>query len=728
MKKIILLFCLALCFSTQAQKIKFKDILLLINSGQKENAYTQLKVLLRSDTALPSANLQIAHLLFEKSKNFDVLKSNDAAMIFCDSTSFYLKRAKRQINKKEIRKNEDYYLAYKNIPTNTENSDTILKRIMKDISFKENDITTYRNKTKNIFTHFNKSLVNYTKASQNYYKINSNYTTAKEMCLLSDEKLNTDLHTIIVYFDSSIYHLKAYLKAIKEFPINGYNQTFDVAPIETYRIDGLTNSNFFDAKITMWNYGAWATTYKSIIENEIKKIRTQIIFYDNRYNVYMEKIKNFEVSYDSVATIRSDNKLYKLIKKFDYNSLAIKILNYKQCKLDYLGNKLQKIYSLDNTHAGNIEAKAGFAHSMSKQILRCDTSLHKISTTNLTTNSIKYATYITKTFGDTVGLKTYLENEKVFLQNQRNENNLFYQTMMYGQVQKYFDTTLYMPHGNYQIPMFHKISPKNNIQTTAVNEDSKQNIFATGNLPTGEVFLCKINSSKKVEWLKTLPKKVANSTEFSSALTITDDECIMIINSSSDGIVKNTLVKFDKNGTEKFSKPLNANTVARHMIYDEINDAYLIVFKGISAADYSNKLEEVAIANFDGMGNYKKYLSLKLNGSVAELSKISDGYMLIFNYVSLQINGTKLESEAGNTIENPNICMIKLNPQAEIKLIETITSKTPIYSVGSVKISNNVINILGYDSPFTANYYQQLPFSYTKRLHKVINSDLEFVE
>jgi hypothetical protein len=728
MKKLLFIIIGLTALQTFAQKVKYKDVFQMITTGQKEAAFPYLKLLLKSDTSLPSVNLQTGLILYEKAKSFDVLKSNEAALQFCDSAAFYLARAKRLINEKEIRKNDEYYLDYKNLPKPIDNRDSILKRVQNDIERKRKDIIFYKANIKRIFSFFNKSIENYNTAAQLYRAINYRYVTAKEMCLLSDEKLLDELRKIAQTFDSSVTYINAYKKAIKEFPIAGYNQNYTVTPIETYRIDGLTKTDFISANISLWNYSEWAKAMTTQINSDIKKIREQILFYDQRYNKTFDRIQAKTISPDTVLAIKPDMKLYKLLSKYDYNSLAIKILDYKQSKLEFMGNGMSKLNAIENTNRGNVEAKAAFMYGINRQIATSDTALQKLSAVNISKNAPKYTAYISKSFADTVGLRTFIKNEKAFIDQSKKDGFFHYELLMYNQLQKYNDTISYIPFTTYQIPIFQSFEySRSTVRTTFVKEDKKGNTFITGTLSTGGNFIAKMNSSRQIEWLKVIAQKVPGSTEFPTAIETIDEGCAVVVNSKTGTVIKNTIVKFDKTGLETMSKPMNGNAVARQMIYDEINDGYLIVFKGHNPSDYTDAEEPLYIISFDAAGMPKWTQNFNLYGSVAEFSKIFEGYLFLCNFTQMTTGGSKLESRAGTAFSKSNILMLKLSPSGEVKSYETISSATPVYTIGSVKVSSSNINILGFNGDFIPGYIYQFQDTRLTKLHKVVNSNLEFV-
>ena len=86
--------------------------------------------------------------------------------------------------------------------------------------------------------------------------------------------------------------IAAYEGALALGPISGYNPTFRWMPIELYRLDGLTNTDFMQNDVALWDYSAWVShflqeqreTYEQLyrdVESEHERLTLEI----KRYRV-----------------------------------------------------------------------------------------------------------------------------------------------------------------------------------------------------------------------------------------------------------------------------------------------------------------------------------------------------------------------------------------------------------------------------------------------------------
>ncbi len=729
---------LIISITAVAQRVKYKDAYEKIKAKDYAAAYPLLKIVLKNDTSIASANLHIGTFLYNRAKSYDVLKQNDAAKIDCDSALFFLTRSKRQINEKETKRNDEYYSMFTRNAKDTlkpiTNRDTIFKRVSRDLDAKLKEIPIHKSNIDLIFYTFNKSVDYYAQAAKIYKNLNNRYSNIKELSLMSDLALAADLDKMHINYDSSIHYLETYKKAIKAYPIKGYNQQYEVESIETYRLDGLSKTDFLASKLKLWNYAKWAKEIKTVLDKEIKKLKDGIIKYDELYATTFEEINTKFIGYDSAMAIKADKKLYSLINKYDYNSLALRLLDYKQKRLEFLGSLLSKYNDIENNTGANFEPKAYFFYDLSKRISACDSSLAKFEKINFAKEAPKYSFFINKRFADVAGINAFVNKEKNMLKESTVLYKEKYADVMYNYHTKYSDTTLYVPYANFQIPMFPGYEYcKSTMKTTVLKEDIKGNIFVAGYIyqtnGISNAFVCKISDSRQVLWFKNIaikPENKATNGEFITAIEPSNEGCIVAVNSRLPGGIKNFLTRFDKNGLELFNRKVESNAVARQMIFDEINDNFILVTKGELAFDFTEKEEPLNIVCFDNTGLAKWNHKFNLQGTVAEYSKVFEGYLLICNFASISTGSNIIQTKAGAGVKNTNVFLLKITTAGQISKFETISSgSNPLYALGSVKINNSNINILGVNSEFSNQWHFLKPMREQDKILTVINSNVE---
>jgi tetratricopeptide (TPR) repeat protein len=109
---LILAFLLLQVTLSMAQKVKYKDLIELLNAKQYEMAEPFLKRYLKENDDNASAYLFMGIIYQEKSLQNDLLKQTEALILNLDSAIYFYEKAHPMITEKEIKKNDENYQMY----------------------------------------------------------------------------------------------------------------------------------------------------------------------------------------------------------------------------------------------------------------------------------------------------------------------------------------------------------------------------------------------------------------------------------------------------------------------------------------------------------------------------------------------------------------------------------------------------------------------------------------
>ncbi|MBI3221374.1 MAG: hypothetical protein HYZ44_17820 [Bacteroidetes bacterium] len=114
MKRKILLILLTACslHTAYSQKVKYKDLIILLEAKQFEKAEPFLRRYLKENPDNASAILYMGMTLHEKAASNDILKNTEILLSNCDSAVLYYDKAYNAITEKELKKNDEYYQSY----------------------------------------------------------------------------------------------------------------------------------------------------------------------------------------------------------------------------------------------------------------------------------------------------------------------------------------------------------------------------------------------------------------------------------------------------------------------------------------------------------------------------------------------------------------------------------------------------------------------------------------
>src|SRR5690606_16138809 len=149
-----LLFFVFLAFSASGQKVKYKDIYSLLSTKQYEAAEPFLKQYLAGDQGNPNAFLFMGIIYQEKSVAFHVLQETEALVAYADSAIHCFDKAVSLLTERELKRNGDYYQAYRRRDLRTGEFGLALSDIQFDLQKRKESLLTRTSAAKMIRHHF----------------------------------------------------------------------------------------------------------------------------------------------------------------------------------------------------------------------------------------------------------------------------------------------------------------------------------------------------------------------------------------------------------------------------------------------------------------------------------------------------------------------------------------------------------------------------------------------
>src|SRR5262249_7392094 len=143
-----------LSFSTHAQKVKYKDLIVLLTSKQYEKAEPFLKRYLKENDDNPNAYLFMGIIFQEKALREDPLLRTAFLCGTIDSALLNYDQAYKTITDKELRKNDEYYEPYMRRDLRTGKFVIKLSDVQLDIETRTRNLKERKEKVKLLKGHF----------------------------------------------------------------------------------------------------------------------------------------------------------------------------------------------------------------------------------------------------------------------------------------------------------------------------------------------------------------------------------------------------------------------------------------------------------------------------------------------------------------------------------------------------------------------------------------------
>ena len=148
------------------------------------------------------------------------------------------------------------------------------------------------------------------------------------------------LNNLAEQFDSLKIDITTFESALANYPIDNYTPTFSFSDIQLYRLDGLTQTNFMEPHITLWNYGDFAEQFLLKQEKE----------YGDYYQAIQRDFLQIEHAARNATNgefhpIKTNKILTNYINKMDYESFMVPLASIQQMCADMICCHAQGLFA-----------------------------------------------------------------------------------------------------------------------------------------------------------------------------------------------------------------------------------------------------------------------------------------------------------------------------------------------------------------------------------------------
>ena len=468
------------------QKIKYKDLFVLLNAKQYAEAEPYLKKYLKVNDDEPNAYLFMGIIYQEKASKFDMLKQTEALVIQLDSAVYFYEKASKGMTEKEVSRNEEYYQMYNRRDLRTGKFGVKLSDVQLDIETR----LKLKEKAKQIQlmkSQFVAAETYYSNSVKSFQQIQKQYPSQKEFYLRADDKLLAALAHLTQVYDSCHMSFNDYKATSQGIGKTGYNQDFDPVEIIDFKKDGTTSADFFQDDLKIWDYRRWALGCREVIEKEMIPLGEQLVGIDVEINALAQKLKKDSVSvHQEVAQLRTKVS-FPALKKIDPHPLPLGVFEMKIAELDYgsqiiLDRPLKDSLNVGVQIAGLKKelAMAGKIDSLSGQLLD----------RNLDEEMVNYNHFVTTAYSTPVVLHSLIKSTKEFALREVKRKG--------EELTKKNNALRWILNGKDSIPVFTEVSPKSRFKPLLLQEGK----FTAGlqyadSIPSGYFYI--VNPSRKPE-------------------------------------------------------------------------------------------------------------------------------------------------------------------------------------------------------------------------------------
>lgn len=725
---IISLIFAVLVFSkgNAANNLNYDDIYQVILTGDKDKAYTLLMAYQKQDPDFANTYFQLAIIAKDWAKEFNPFTEFAYTKLFIYNTKLYFNLAKLKLND-EKKKNRIYY---ENVGITTGENKLSFEDILLFVDSQVNEVEVYETNIVKIIHFFNKSSDSYNECVDIFMNINSEYSKIKNIYLAEEDDFISKINELESGFDSTLIYFQKYKNATNKYPIKGYNQKYKLREIITYRLDGLTNSNFLNNEFALWDYKKWVEGIKKTKGERIKNNRSDIVSVETNMKSIIQQLSNDEYS-DNYKPYKLDDKFVYKIEKYDNNSMLIKLFKLNEAKINYLTSFRKAINNPKSTDNYSLVKNAAYYYMLYEKRMFYD-SLNSDFAANIKPEEIKkYKNFYLSYYTGVQGLKDYSLRQDLFIKEKHKEADKNLKKRLYSSFFDLSSKTLSYKSEQINIvknfPDFN-VSNENSYNICDFKKSDDNKIWTSGYYKTKDskiqAFSAFSEDMKTVKFLKKTQK--SDTSNLVNLLTEPFPEGSFVLETNIGNHISNTLIKYNNKGVVVSKTKILISKIPRYMKYDDINNSIIIVLNGnnLDATKDTDNEQVVYHINFDDES--KSYIvRYKSKSYIFEIISLNNKILLFSNFVDyIDIDNKKVVSKAGNSAVSTNVLVTVLS-NGLIKKQIPLFYKKPFFGVKAVKLNSNLINVLAYKTNYTNKNFNSLKKE--NLLSLFLNSDVEEV-
>lgn len=627
------------------QEIRYEDLYKSLPSLQPQQAFSRFAAFQAQDPHFANTYVQLGDLSEKVFRSADPIRDYEMVTYWISNAVLYYGIFPAYAKSSEARSSREYYA---NIPIPAADKKVQTEEILAYITTRIQACKNFQDSLDKTFLALTNSKNSYNKCIEIFNDINNRYSSYNEALLKANPAFFALMDSLKANNNRCLKNFETYKGLTKTFPLKGYYQTYTLKPIETFRLDGIANSDFLLNKIALWDFDKWIENFNSVYSSDIVKLRTEVASIWKTMENTKQYIKTkADVSQDTLPKV--DELFLFRLGKYDGNSLVRELFDYLSARQDYLVLQKSATNSAKDSASALLGKKLRYYYKLSQQLELANNKRTKFESSINTEKVDRFYDFFSQNFKGEVGLKQYAQQEGVQLKQDFNHglDNLYAyleNEKASASKQGYSSGTK----GN-TIPLFvvaDSLQEQINAGyiTTSVSYEKGVPTYVCGKLKktNGKVtaFVAKVSQGKNISWVKEVTNKELKEHEANHAMFVQSISggCIALVAGTTGGTQYSSLVRFNDKGLEVLNKPM-VHQAPASLQFDDITQEYTMIF-GQKEQPTASKFEELTLCIADSAGLLKVNHVIPVSGNPVNIVKRTDGYILFANYTGYNHDAT----------------------------------------------------------------------------------------
>ncbi len=408
---LLLVFLVGCVASVSAQKVKYKDLFVLLHAGNYSDGGPYLRIVLTAEPDLPNANYQMGSMLHDELESLNILTQTEEYAKMADSSVYFYQKSLDLITDKEVKKHEkDYYADYKRRDMRSGKFEVKLSDVQLDIEQRIDQVNENKENSLILSSLVNEAEHLYAKCHSEFTEINNTYQSLTELRIMADEAFIDRLLNLIATYDSSFNNISRYAEIVKN---EGLVTTQE---LNNFKTDGLSETDFYSKSIVYWDYKTWAGINLKVINDEIVPLKQQLIAYDAKINeLYLSLMEDSADVRSEVFELAAET-VSRDLRAYDSEALPLSLFNLRIAEINYLSTFYYWLKVVSDS--ADVGLKIAVLDDLQGQIISMKTLYDELIGYDSEKSKIKYGQFIVARYQSFDEMMQFFETKQPLLAEQ----------------------------------------------------------------------------------------------------------------------------------------------------------------------------------------------------------------------------------------------------------------------------------------------------------------------
>ncbi len=328
---LISILCTSIAFNSFSQRIRYKNVFPLLQSKDYKSAEPLLLQFLEDNDDEANAYFYLGEIIISKLDTVEIFPSTEKYDSMANLAIESYKKAISLVDDREVRKNDEYYMAYNRRDLRTGKFGIKKSDVHLDYENKIADVTTKKELVNEVHEIKEKTV------NQNNIFVNkavdfySSYPDESSFMLRANSDDREDLLEVIKLFNDFKTHYSTFVEKLKSLNQSLYDPELKLTTINNWDQLAPKDIDFNNFKIEIQDYATYLTALDKRIEGEVHPIKELLYKTDNDLNSALSFNGNVKDS-AKIKEMNIPEELKNGLENLDKQNVVYNLLRYKQLK------------------------------------------------------------------------------------------------------------------------------------------------------------------------------------------------------------------------------------------------------------------------------------------------------------------------------------------------------------------------------------------------------------